>query len=76
MEESKINAGKVLWEAYFGLGQCYEKEGDYLRALESYEKSIDVIDKIRSQINLDTFKAGYVRNKSRVYEKLIDLLLR
>jgi len=72
----KIKAGKILWEAYFGLGQCYEKEGNYLRALESYEKSIDVIDKIRSQINLDTFKAGYVRNKSKVYERLIDLLLK
>ncbi len=70
----KINNAKILWEAYYGLGQCYEKMGELVAAQDSYEKSIDIIEKIRSQIFLDTFKAGFVRNKLKVYESMMLLL--
>jgi CHAT domain-containing protein/Tfp pilus assembly protein PilF len=70
----KINSGKILWEAYFGLGQCYERKGEKLKAIQYYNKSIEIIDEIRSQIYLDTFKTGYVRNKTKVYESLINLI--
>ena len=72
----KNNNGKILWEAYYGLGQCFEKTDESSRALEYYLKSLEIIDKIRGQIHLDTFKTGYVRNKSKVYESLINLLWR
>ena len=67
---------RILWEAYFGLGQCYEKKENYGSALDYYEKSVAIIDKIRNQIHLDTYKSGYTRNKSQVFERLIDLLLK
>jgi len=67
---------QILWEAYFGLGQCYEKKNDYSQALMNYKKSIDTIDHIRSQISIDIYKAGFVRDKLKVYESLIDLLYR
>jgi CHAT domain-containing protein/Tfp pilus assembly protein PilF len=71
-----INAAHILWEAYFGLGQCYEKTNDYQKAVENYESSINEIDNIRSRIVIDTFKAGFVRDKLHVYESLLDLLVR
>jgi CHAT domain-containing protein/tetratricopeptide (TPR) repeat protein len=67
---------KILWEAYFGVGQCYEKNNNFESALEYYEKSVAIIDKIRNQIRLDTYKSGYTRNKSQVFERLINLLFK
>lgn len=72
----EIGGAQILWEAYFWLGQCYEKENDYLQALINYKKSIDTVDHIRSQISIDLYKAGFVRDKLKVYESLIDLLYR
>lgn len=65
---------KILWESFYGLGQCYENNEEYSKAIEFYNKSINAIEKTRSQIYLETFKAGYVRNKSKVYESLIYLI--
>jgi len=72
--EGTFQYGRALWEAYYGLGQCYEKRGEYQAALSNYEKSIEVIDGIRSRILLDTFKAGFARDKLKVYERILDLL--
>jgi len=73
---NKINGRQILWEAYFGLGQCYEKENRLSQAVKSYKRAIGVIDHIRSQIFLDTYKASFVRDKLKVYEFLISLLYR
>ena len=70
----KISSAKILWEAYYGLGQCYEKNGELIAALDCYKNSIEIIDRTRSQIFLDAFKAGYARNKLQVYESLINIL--
>jgi CHAT domain-containing protein/Tfp pilus assembly protein PilF len=71
-----IEAAHILWEAYFGLGQCNEIQNKNGTAIDYYEKSIEEIDSVRSRIALDTFKAGFVRDKLQVYECLIDLLYR
>ncbi|MCK4647036.1 MAG: CHAT domain-containing protein [Candidatus Aminicenantes bacterium] len=71
---NKKRAGNVLWEAYFELGKCYEKIDDFPQAVKCYKESISTIDYIRSRIFLDTYKAGFVRDKLEVYEHLVDLL--
>lgn len=72
----EIKGSQILWEAYFGLGQCYEKGNEFSQAISCYKKAIDIIDHMRSHILLDTNKAGFVRNKLKVYEYLINLLYR
>ncbi|MDH3353444.1 MAG: tetratricopeptide repeat protein, partial [Nanoarchaeota archaeon] len=72
----KTKAPNILWEAYFGLGKCYEKSNDLQKAVENYENSINEIDNIRSRIVIDTFKTGFVRDKFHVYESLLNLLVR
>ena len=71
-----LGRGYILWEAYYGLGLCYEHEQKMMEAMESYTASLRCIDRIRSRISLDSFKAGFVRDKIKVYESLINLLYR
>ncbi len=73
---NKISDRQVLWEAHFGLGQCYEKKNIFSQAVRNYKRAISVINHIRSQIFLDAYKAGFVRDKLKVYEFLINLLYR
>lgn len=67
----KTKASNILWEAYFGLGNCFEKFGELQKAVEYYQNSIEEIDNIRSRIYIDSFKAGFARDKLYVHETLI-----
>lgn len=71
---TKTNSHEILWEAYFGLGQCREASNDLHSALANYKKAIGTIEKIRSRITLDIFKIGFARSKFTVYEHAIDIL--
>jgi len=70
----KMRLNRILWESYYGLGQCLEKMGDPFKALGYYQKSMDVIDAIRSRILLETFKTGFARNKLGIFESVMNLL--
>jgi len=72
----EIMNAQILWEAYFGLGQCYERKNFWDQAIRFYKKAIDEIDLIRSRILLDSYKIGFSRDKLKVYEFLINLLYR
>lgn len=71
--EKGFEAPRILWEIYFNLGRYSETVGEVDRALSLYERALEVIDRTRVQILADDFKAGFMRNKFRVYESLIDL---
>jgi CHAT domain-containing protein len=70
----EINSNDALWEAYFGLGQCLEQEHQNNAALECYFKSLDIIEVMGSKLSLDDQKAGFVRDKLKVYEAIINLM--
>jgi len=72
----EIMSTQILWEAYFGLGQCYEKKIFWHQAVRFYKKVIDEIDLIRNRILLDSYKIGFLRDKLKVYEFLINLVYR
>jgi len=74
--EKKVGSTRILWEIYFNLGRSWEKKGDDDKALTFYEMALEAIDKTRVQITADDFKAGFMRNKFRVYDSLADLLFR
>lgn len=63
-----------LWEVLYYLGECYKIQGDHERALTCYRSSADAIDYLRSRILEDEFKAGFARNKLKVYEALVALI--
>ncbi|MFW6131167.1 MAG: CHAT domain-containing protein [Candidatus Aminicenantaceae bacterium] len=70
----KLKSEEIFWESYFGLGQCFENRKEYKKAVFFYNKSIAVIENVREKIFLDLYKAGFLRNKIKVYEHLINLL--
>ncbi len=72
-----IQRGQILWEAYLELAKAYEKQGQLEAALDNYQKSIDIIENIRSQIELEEFKARFLGTDKRLeaYYSLINLLV-
>jgi len=74
--ELALRAGRdeILWELYFGLGQCLEKRMQIEAAAACYEKAIGTIDLMRSRLALDDLKAGFLRDKMKAYEALLNLL--
>jgi tetratricopeptide (TPR) repeat protein len=72
--EDKLLGKEILWESFYGLGKCFEKEGRSDKAILFYEKSIEQIEKVRNKIALDVFKVSFSRDKLPVYEDWINLL--
>ncbi len=70
----KNKAYHILWEAYFGLGKIQEQKGRISEAIENYLMSIRAIETIKDRIVLDVHNAGFIQNKLKVYERLMDLL--
>ena len=78
MKSIKLNGEarylETAWEAYFGLGQCYEAKKELITALSYYKKSMEIIEKIRGRIALDMFKISFTRDKLIVYQRALDVL--
>ena len=72
-----IEGKKILWEAYLEIARSYQKQKKLIEALNNYKKSIDVIETLRSQINLEELKARYLGTDKRIeaYHYLIHLLV-
>lgn len=70
----KKASSRFLWEAYFGLGQSWEMQGNKGKAIDCYNRSIQIVERIRSQLLLEAYKIGFTRNKLKVYERLIQLI--
>jgi CHAT domain-containing protein/Tfp pilus assembly protein PilF len=70
----KTERDEVLWEIYFGLGQCMEKRERYGAACVCYRKAISTIDFMRCRLASDDFKAGFIRDKMKAYEGLLNFL--
>jgi len=70
----KVGRNDVLWEIYFGLGQCLEIKGRSDAALVCYKKAIDTIDYMRNRLTLDDYRVGFIRDKMKAYEALLNLL--
>jgi len=73
---SEIGSGKRLWESGYECARVLEKRKKPLEALQKYKQAIDIIENIRSWINLDELKVSYFGSHIRidVYQHLISLL--
>jgi len=73
---SKTNACHLLWEGYWGLGKCHDKMNNVPAAETCYESSLSLIRQMWDKLDLDSEKAGFVRDKLGPHESLLDLLFR
>jgi CHAT domain-containing protein/Tfp pilus assembly protein PilF len=72
----EIKGGQVLWEAYLEMGNSFKKQSRIEDAITSYKNSINIIESIRSSIDLEESKASYLGSDKRIeaYQNLIDVL--
>jgi len=66
----------VLWRALHGLGRIEEAQDRPIEALSQYREAAAALEPVLWGLLRDEDKAGYLVDKSSLYEDLIDLLLR
>jgi CHAT domain-containing protein len=74
MESEKVKKADSMWRAQNGLGWIAEKEGDNQKAFEHYAKAITIIESMRGKFTDPGLKALFMKDKLRVYERMIQLL--
>ncbi|GIZ51743.1 CHAT domain-containing protein [Noviherbaspirillum aridicola] len=66
--------GEIYWIILFERGLIAEGEGRSDEAADFYKKAIEVIEQQRATIHTEASKIGFVGDKQRVYERLVDVL--
>ncbi len=69
------NSG-IYWMILFDRGHIAESEGDLEGASRYYRDAIETIELLRSSINTEAAKIGFVTDKQAVYAAQVNLLLR
>lgn len=64
-----------LFRVYAIEASAYEKLGEPEKALVWYKKSIDILEGIRENLNIESHKILFIEDKMDVYESLIRLLV-
>lgn len=67
---------RLVREAIKGLGAVMEAKGDYPAALNLYRQAIEMVEKERDRLALEKEKAGFLSDRTEVYERIIQLLVR
>ena len=62
------------WRAYGFLGTIAEKEVNNQKAFEYYAEAISIIESMRAKFADPSLKTIFMKDKSRVYERMIQLL--
>jgi CHAT domain-containing protein/tetratricopeptide (TPR) repeat protein len=64
------------WNFYFSTGLVYEKQGNLQEAYKYYYKSIKIIENMRQEFKVEDLKRDFMQDKIKVYEHMIDLLIK
>lgn len=66
---------ELMWQVWYRKGIAHELLGDYENAEQSYRAAIDIIERSRSNIALESLKSSFLNSKIEVYDRLIKLLI-
>ncbi len=66
----------LKYQVYFVLGQIEEEVGDRDSAVAAYEKSRENLEQLRSHLQAEELKIGFLDDKLQVYESLVSLMTR
>ncbi len=72
-EARKAQSDPLMMRAFYGLGLCKEKSGDYRQTISNYNECLRIIDKIGSKIVDDINRASYAQDKAQIYHRMINL---
>ncbi len=66
--------GEIYWVLLYDRGRIAAREGDWAKAIELWQRAIEVIEEQRSTINTEASKIGFVGDKQDVYRTLVAAL--
>jgi len=72
-EIRKDQSDPVALRIFYGLGRCQENKGNYDQAISRYNECLRIIDRIGANIVDDINRAGYLQDKTEIYQRLINL---
>ncbi len=70
-----LDAPILSYQAQFLWGQIYEMRGERERAYNSYQDSRSALETLRSSLQREELKLGFMRNRLDVYNRLIQICL-
>jgi CHAT domain-containing protein/tetratricopeptide (TPR) repeat protein len=74
--QKELRDPELGWRILFGRGETLQALGKDKEALASYKKSVELIERTRSAIGEERFRAGYIEERFQVYVALVELLLK
>ena len=69
-----IGSHEILWRGLYQYGLVFEKEGGYQKAMSCYKTAIEMIESIRSKLELEKERAGFIGERILPYERVVSLL--
>lgn len=70
-----LDAPILIYQARFLWGEIYEAQGRRERAYNSYQESRSALEMLRSSLQREELKLGFMRNRLDVYSRLIQICL-
>jgi CHAT domain-containing protein/uncharacterized protein HemY len=67
---------ETAWQAHQGLGETLETTGQHTKALSHYEAAIQILESVRSQVQVPELKASFLARRTEPYELVTALLYR
>jgi CHAT domain-containing protein len=63
------------YQANFLIGQAYAAAGEMQSAYSSYQQAREALETLRSSLRKDELKIAFMKNKTEVYERLVEICL-
>ncbi|MBF0094710.1 MAG: CHAT domain-containing protein, partial [Alphaproteobacteria bacterium] len=73
--QQSVNFSSILWVSLFDRGRIAEIENNRIEAISFFKRAIDVIEQMRSSVNTEASKVGFVGDKQQPYQQLVKLLV-
>ncbi len=63
----------LFWKAFDGLGRCYEEHHRWQKAIKSYSKALNILEKERNYLSKDAYKLNFLLNREHPYNRYVYL---
>jgi len=70
-----LDAPILHYQAHFLLGQIEQAEGNFQPAHVEYQKARTELESLRSNLGRDELKISFMKNKTELYERLVEVCL-
>jgi tetratricopeptide (TPR) repeat protein len=72
---ARLDAPLLLYQAQFLRGQIYEATGEVDHAYNAYQAARSALESLRSSLQKEELKIGFMRNRLEIYGRLIHICL-